>query len=261
MAKSQTKLAPKLTMAEKLTSSSLFWASVILFVAFPFINNFFIQTVMLNISGNIAYKDLAPVLSTVAGLLSVLVAYAGIGTVAAAIANFGAKRSVGTVILALFSHVAGLIAYIMSYAISGARNYGYAIFSLSVDALANMLIYAAIIIMIAAMKKKNVKKGNCDSPELSDKLISKGGAYSYIVAATTVYGAAQILSTLFTMVSDFLDPSIGVPINLQEWVYWITKYLTTFIYLGIGYLIVLGIFYLAKHLKKQFEETERTEKA
>ncbi len=256
MAKSQTKIAIKLTVAEDLTRASLFWASLILFVAFPFINNFFIQTVMLNVSGNIAYKDLTPVLSTVAGLLSVLAAYAGIGTVAAAVANFGAKRSVGTVILALLSHVAGLIAYIMSYAISGARNYGYAVFALSVDALANMLVYAAIIIMIAIMKKKNVNKGECSVPELSDKLIAKGGAYSYIVAATTVYGAAQLFTTLYTMVSDFLDPSIGVPINLQEWVYWITKYLTTFIYLGIGYFIVLGIFYLCKYYRAHFADRE-----
>ena len=254
MAKSQTKIAPKPTMAESLTRSSLFWASVLLFIAVPFINNFFIQTVVLNVSGNIAYEGLAPILSTVAGLLSALAAYAGIGIVAASIANFGTKRSVGTVILALLSHVMSLIAYIMAYALSGARNFGYAVFALGVDALANMLIYAIIIVMLAIMKSKNTKKGNIEAPQLSDKLIAKGGAYSYIVAATVVYGAAQLLATLYTMVSDFLDPSIGTPNNAQEWVYWITSYLTTFIYLGIGYFIVLGFFYLCNYFRARFAE-------
>ena len=254
MAKSQTKITRPPTVEEKLTGSSLFWLSVLLFVALPFINNFLLQTVILNVTGNIAYENLAPALSIVASLLSVLAAYAGLGTVAASIANFGTKRSLGTVILALLSHVVGLIAYAMSYAVSGARNYGYAVFALGVDALANMLIYAVIIVILAVIKKKNTAKGITDTPTLTDKLIAKGGAYSYAVVATTVFGAAQILSTLYTMVTDFLDPSIGPPINIQEWVYWITKYLTTFIYLGIGYIMILGVFYLCKHYLARFAE-------
>ena len=254
MAKHQTPKAPKFTTAENMTRSSLFWLSVLLFVALPFINNFILQTVTLNISGNIAYKDLAPVLTTVASLLSVLAAYAGIGAVAAAIANFGTKNSLGTVILGLSSHLVGFIAYIMSYSVSGARNYQYAVFALGVDALANLLIYAVIILILALMKKKNTATNGYTVPTLQDKIISKGGAYTYIVTATAIYGAAQLFTTLYTMISDFLDPSIGTPINVQEWVYWITKYLTAFIYLGIGYFIVLGIFYLCKYYRTHFAE-------
>ena len=50
MAKSQTKTAPKPTMAESLTRSSLFWASVLLFIAVPFINNFFLYEKMMPVS-------------------------------------------------------------------------------------------------------------------------------------------------------------------------------------------------------------------
>ena len=254
MAKSQTKSTHKFTTAENMTRSSLFWLSVLLFVALPFINNFILQTVTLNISGNIAYKDLSPVLSTVASLISVLTAYAGIGTIAAAIANFGIKNSIGTVILGLLSHAVGFISYIMSYSVSGARNYQYAVFALGVDALANLLIYAVIILILALIKTKSTSAEGYTVPALQDKIISKGGAYSYVVTATAIYGGTQLLTTLYTMVSDFLDPSIGTPINMQEWVYWITKYLTTFIYLGIGYFIVLGIFYLCKYYRTHFAE-------
>ena len=254
MAKSQTKIAPKPTWAEPLTRSSLFWLSVLLFVAFPFINNFFLQTVILNITGNIAYENLVPVLSTALSLLSVLTSYAGIGVIATSIANFGTKNSIGTVILGILSHPIGVIAYIISYAISGARNYEYAVFTLGVDAAATMLIYALIIVILSVIKKKRTAAGTSDAVELRDKLIDKGGAYTYVVTSTAIFGAAQVLSTLATMITDFLNPSIGTPINIQEWVYWITKYLTEFIYLGIGYFIVLGIFYLTKYYRTHFAE-------
>ena len=253
MAKSQTHVARKLTTAEKLTRSSLFWLSVLLFVALPFINNFIIQTVVLNISGNIAYEALAPALSTVAGILSVLTAYAGIGAIAASIANFGAKGSVGTIILGLNSHVIGLLSAMFAYALSGARNYEYAVFALGVDAIANVLVYALIIVVLALMSRKRLLTDNTP-PQLGDKLLAKGGAYTYIVTATVLFGAAQLAATLYTMIYDFLDPSIGTPINLQEWIYWITKYLTTLIYLGIGYMIVLGIFHLCNYYRTRFAE-------
>lgn len=251
---SQNKNKPtKLTLPEKLTYSSVFWLSVILFVALPFVNNFIMQTVVLNITGNIAYENLAPVLTVVRDLMSVLTAYAGIGIIAAAIAHFGLKRAFGTVILGLFSHTAGLFSSMLAYAVSGAKNFAAAVFILGVDATANTLIYAVILAVLVLIRKKRVSKSE-NVLTLEDKIISKGGAYSYMVTATAVYGAAQLITVLYTMITDFLDPSIGIPINVQEWVYWVTEYLMLFIYVGIGYFIVLGIFWLCKYYLKHFEE-------
>ena len=251
---SQTKNKPiKLTQAERMTKASVFWLSVLLFIALPFINNFILQTVALNISGNIAYKDLAPALNTVRDLLSVFSSYAGVGVLAAAIANFGAKNAVGTVILALSSHIVGLFSAMLSYALSGARNYSAAVFLLGVDALVNILIYAVILAILSIIRKKDRTESVSDS--LQNKMLAKGGAYTYITTAIGVFGGAQLAATLYSMISAFVDPSIGTPINLQEWIYWITEYLTLFIYVGIGYIIVLGVFWLCKYYRAHFADT------
>lgn len=252
---SQTKNKPTaLNDSERLTHSSLFWLSVLIFIAFPFINNFILQTVVLNITGNIAYESLTPVLTSVRDLISVLTAYAGIGILAAAVAHFGAKRAIATVILGLFSHTVGLFSAMLSYITSGARNYATAVFILGVDALVNTLIYAVILVASVQIRKR---KMSCQdySITLCDKIISKGGAYSFIVTVTAIFGAAQLAAILYSMISAFVDPSIGIPINVQEWVYWITEYLTFFIYLGIGYFIVLGIFWLCKYYRAHFADT------
>lgn len=251
---SQIKTKPtKLTLPEKLTCSSVFWLSVILFVALPFVNNFIMQTAVLNITGNIAYESLAPTLTVIRDLMSVLTAYAGIGAIAAAVAHFGLKKAFGTVILGLLSHTVGLFSSMLAYAVSGARNFAAAVFILGVDAIANTLIYAVILTVLALMRKKRVSN-NTNELTLEDKIISKGGAYSYMVTATAIYGAAQLITVLYTMITDFLDPSIGIPINIQEWVYWVTEYLMLFIYVGIGYFIVLGIFWLCKYYHTHFAE-------
>lgn len=252
---SQTKKKPiKLTQAEKMTKESVFWLSVLLFIAFPVINSFILQTVVLNVSGNIAYRSIVPTLTLIRDILSVLCSYAGLGVMAAAVANYGAKNTLGTVILGLLSHTVGFFASMGAYLLSGAKNFAVATFTFAVDAIANTLVYAVILVVLALIRKNQNKKGDLSVQLSKDKLIAKGGAYSYMLTAAGIFGIAQLATTLYRMITDFLDPSIGVPINLQEWIYWVTEYLTIIIYLGIGYFIVLGIFWLCKYYKEHFSE-------
>lgn len=252
---SQTKNKPIIcTQSEIMTQKSIFWLSVLLFIAFPIVSGFILQTVVLNVSGNIAYKSLVPTLTLIRDIASVLCSYAGIGVMAAAVANYGIRNSFGTVILGLLSHTVGFFASMGAYLLSGAKNFAVATFTFAVDAVANTLIYAVILVALILIRKNEIKKGNLPPKLSKDRLIDKGGAYTYILTATGIFGIAQLATTLYRMVTDFLDPSIGVPINLQEWIYWVTEYLTIVIYLGIGYFIVLGVFWLCKYYKEHFSE-------
>ena len=243
----------KETDARILTRQSLFWLATLIFIALPFLNSFVLQTMLINIDGNIAYKSVAPVLTAIRDIISVFNSYAGIGILAAAIAHFGAKKAIGTVILALLYQTVVMLASMMSYALSGARNFAGAVFMLGVDALTNTAIYAVILVVLVILRKNKMEYQDA-SLTLNDKIIAKGGAYSYIVTAVGIFGAAQLAAMLYSMISAFVDPSIGIPINIQEWVYWITEYLTFFIYFAIGYLIVLGVFWLCKYYLSHFEE-------
>ena len=249
MAKTQknTLSTPKLLLQQ-----SLFWLSVILFVFMPFLNNFVIQTVIISIDGNIAYQNLSPVLMTARDMISVFATYAGVGVLACSVAYFGIKNAKGAAILAILHHPISFLFAMGAYIFSGSRAYYEALFMLGTDTLINTALYAVILVVLLFVRSRKQRSESGVTAPLGDKLIGKGGMFSYLFASVGVFAAANLAAMLFSMISAFVDPSIGPPINAQEWVYWITEYASLAIYAAIGYFISVAICYLCEYYLKHF---------
>ena len=247
--------------ADKLLKSSLFWLSVILFFVVPFINALVLQTVILSVESNIAYKGLAPVLTAVKDVSSVLASYFSLGVIACSVAYYGIKNNKGTVAVALLHFPFEFLMHMISYIISGAKSYAAALFMLGTDASANTLLYAVILAILETVRYKKQKSKTDITPPIPKKSIGKSGMFSYLWASVGVFAAAQLLALIYAMISAFVDPSLGTPINLQEWVYWITEYLTVVIYAVLGYFLALSACYMCEYYKKHFsEDVKKTSK-
>lgn len=250
-----------LALSQTLTCKSLFWLGIILFVAMPIVNNLILQTILTSLAGNIAYEGLYSVMSIICSAISVLTSYSGLGVLATAIAHFGAKKAIGTVILSILYHPISALASIKAYDMSGASNLNKAFANITflINGAANLLCYAIILLILILIRRKKTARNQL--PELGNKLFSRGGAYSYVIAATLIFSLAQLATRLYDMIDAFLDPSLGLPVNATEWIYWISQYVTLFIYAAIGYLISLSIFYLCKKLQKRFAEEDAVSEA
>ena len=244
----------KETTSQTLLRSTLFWIGVLIYVALPFVTYFILQTVVINVEGNIAYKEITPTVSAIANLIAVFTSYAGIGLVAVTIAYFGVKKAKHTVILCISSQFIGVIFSMLAYTLSGARNYQVALFSLGIDAFFTTLIYVGIIVSVHFIRKSKLTHHGNAVPELDGKIVSRGGIYTYLFGSVGIYAAVQIIAKLYDMISKFIDPSYGLPVNLTEQLYWPTEFVKLFIYASLGYLISLGAFYLAKYYLKHYQE-------
>ena len=142
----------------------------------------------------------------------------------------------------------------LAYMLSGARNYEIVLFSLGLDALFTTLVYVGIIVILHFIRKSKLKRSTTAIPELGSKIIGKGGVYTYLFGSVGIYASIQLVAKLYDMISKFIDPSYGLPVNLTEKLYWPTEFAKLFIYAALGYLISLGAFYLAKYYLKHFEK-------
>ena len=244
----------KETTSQTLLRSTFFWLGVLIYIALPFVTYFILQTVVINVEGNIAYKEITPTVSAIANLIAVFTSYAGIGLVAVTIAYFGVKKAKDTVILCISSQFIGVIFSMLAYTLSGARNYQVALFSLGIDAFFTTLIYIGIIVTVHFIRKSKLTHQGNAVPELDGKIVSRGGIYTYLFGSVGIYAAVQIIAKLYDMISKFIDPSYGLPVNLTEQLYWPTEFVKLFIYASLGYLISLGAFYLAKYYLKHYKE-------
>lgn len=231
--------------------STLFWLGVLLFIALPIINCLLLQTVYFALDANIAYGSLSEVISTVQSLLSVLNTYAGLGVLICATSYFGLSTG-GTVLLAMLYHPITALSSVAAYILAGGTSLSAAVFNFGIDAIAGLLIYAVIYVVLVLILEKKGRKREPAAPPLNKRLIAHGGMFTYILAAVAIYGGAQLASKLYTMIDAFLDPSIGTPINLGEHLYWITEYLSVAVYAAAGYFIILAICYYAQHSLRIF---------
>ncbi len=233
--------------------TTLFWLGVFVFIALPIINCLVLQTVFFALDGNIAYGSLSEVVSTVRSIISALNSYAGLGVLICAVAYFGLSTG-GTVALAMLYHPVTAVASTVAYILAGGSSVSAAVFYFGIDALAGLVIYAVIYVILILILHKKGKRRLPASPPLEGRLAARGGMFTYIWAAVAIYGGIQLANTLYTMIDAFLDPSLGTPINAQEYIYWVTEYLSVAVYAAVGYFVILSICYYAQYSLRNFKK-------
>lgn len=233
----------KPSFAEVYMYKNLFWLAVGVFLFVPFLNSFILQVVQLYVDGDIAYGALSSGILTAREWISSVAAHMGFGVATVTVMYFGTNAK-GVITMMLASQGVGFISSLMAYWVCGGQDIVSAVFILFFDLLVTEAVYGLILILLIRISKKNQTVLNIApyKVRLLDIAhpITKG-----VFTAVTVFGIANLIALIYRMVGDFIDPSLGMPINLYEWLYWVLEYLNVFIRYIVGYLAAMAITVLA----------------
>ncbi len=253
----------KPTFAEAYMYKNFLWLAIGAFAFVPFLNNFLLQFLYLYTEGDIAYGSLGTFITAAKSVLSLASVYVGLGVFITAVINFG-KNAVGIIRLAFLSHLISFLSALLTCVLYSYVSYGYfisgdvllQIIMLTIDAAVNLAVYIAIyVILLNITKRKETLlntppvKGRCT--DISHPLVLSA------VISILIYSGAQLLVTLFNMITAFADPSIGPPVNTADVMYWVLQYLSVLAYAAIGLIIVELIFLLSEHYVKSGKRKNR----
>ena len=238
----------KPTYTEIYTYNNLLGIAIGVFGLVPFLNNFVLQLIRLSVTGNIAYGALADWIGYFQDGVSLVSTYLGLGVLAICLTCFG-KNARGVIYLAFGSHGITFFASLFTYAVYGGDNIGPAVFMLFTDCVINEVIYLLIYFIILKVSEK--KNTFMTFPKFKFLPIDFHHPYvrAFIIGAA-VFGGAQLLAVLYTMISDFLDPSLGVPVNSRDILYWVFEYVSVIVNTLIGFFVMLfSAFLTEKYLR------------
>lgn len=237
----------KPTYSEIYMYKNIFWFAFAVFVFAPFVNNFAIQLVILYTSNNIVYESLAMVLAFVSDGVSLISNYAGLAVFSLCIVYFGGNAK-SVIRLAYISHAVTLVSSALTYFLYAGALPVSAIFMLIADGLANLAVTALVHVLVQRYAKK--RKTFMDIPEYRFSFELKKHPYTgAFVISCAIFGAVQLIVLLYRMIGDFLDPSLGVPVNVSDTVYWVLEYAYIFIYTAIGFVISVLVGFMASAIK------------
>ena len=227
---------------------NLFWVCVGAFVFVPVFNNFFLQMIVLFTEGDLAYGKFSSYVAAIQDIIGLVASYVGLGAFVVCLINFG-KNSVGVIFLAFLSHIITFVASMFTYFIYGGSYFFTAVFMLSVDMLINLAVYFIIYLVLLRIVKK--KETILNVPEYRFRVINTQNPLTLaVLCAAGLYGVFQLVAILYRMIGDFLDPSLGPPVNLADTLYWVLEYVTVIVGVVIGYFIMLAVCAFAKHFLK-----------
>ncbi len=228
---------------------NLFWLAIGVFAFVPFLNNFILQVVQLYVEGDIAYGGLSDVIMTLREWLSVVAVNIGLGSVAVAVAYFGANAR-GVIALMFLSQGIGFVSSVFAYIACGGSNIVSAVFMLFLDVVATEVIYGVIFLLLLGYSKKNDTVLNI-APYRANPLMFSHPVIKSVLIAVTVFSVASLIALVYRMVGDFLDPALGTPINAKEWFYWALEYLSVAVRYIVGYISASAVAVLAAyHVRK-----------
>lgn len=219
---------------------NLLWLSIGVFVFVPVLNNFVLQMIVLFTDGDIAYGQTSTYVAAFRDIIALAAHYIGMGTFAVCLINFG-KNAIGVISLAFLSHLITFLVSMTTYLLYGGDYFYTAIFMLAVDMFTSAAVYLVLYLIIMHIVK--TKNTVLNLPEYRFRLIStKDPVNLAVLVCTVVYGVFQLAALLYRMIGDFIDPSLGPPVNTADILYWVLEYVTVIVGVIIGYFIMLGVY-------------------
>lgn len=243
----------KPTFAEAYMYKNLLWLAIGAFAFVPILNNFLLQFLYLYTKGDIAYGSLGTFITAIKSVLSLASVYVGLGVFTVTVINFG-KNAIGVIRLAFLSHAISFLSGVLTCTLYSYVSYGYAvtgdvllqIIMLAIDNAVNLAVYIAVYLILINITKK--KETVLNTPPVKGRYTDiKHPLVLSAVISISVYSGAQLLVTLFNMITAFADPSIGPPVNTADVMYWVLQYLSVLAFAAIGLITVELIFLLAEH--------------
>lgn len=224
---------------------NLFWLAVVVFAFVPFFSSFILQVVQLYFDGDIAYGGLSDGIMTVREWLSSIAVNAGLGALAVSVAYFGSNAR-GVIALTFASQGVIFISSLIAYVVCGGSDILTALFTLFLDAVATEIVYLVILILLLVYAKKHGTVLNI-APYKPRPLDISHPVIRSVFIAVTVLALANLIALVYGMVGDFIDPSLGLPINAKEWLYWVLEYLNVIVRYIVGYAAAFCVALLASY--------------
>ena len=235
---------------------NLFWLAIGVFAFVPLMNDFLLQFLYLYTEGDIAYGSLGAVISVVKSILSFVSVYVGLGVLAVTVINFG-KNAVGVIRLAFISHGITFLSSFLTCGLYSYVCYGYFLtddvlmqtLMLVIDAAVNLIAY--LLIYLALIRITVSRETVLNTPLLKGRYTDiKHPLVLSAVITVAIHSGARLLTVLYSMIMAFTDPSIGLPVNTADIMYWVIQYLSVFVFAAIGLIICELIFLLSDHYVK-----------
>ena len=236
----------KPTYSEVYAYKNMYWFAFAVFVFMPVLCDLILRTVYLYVETNIAYQWMVTPLSVLMESLSVISVYAGYGILTYCVLYFG-KNAAGVIRLAFITHAVSFLVYCIAYYFFTGELLA-AIFVIFSEQAVRLLVTFVIYRVLLSYGKRKGTFMNIDRYELSPSIkghqLTKG-----ILLVSAVYGAVQLFFLVYQMTVDFLDPSLGPPILVKEYVYWILEYVYIFLFFALGVVIMAAVGIMAQKLK------------
>lgn len=246
----------KPTYAEAYMYKNFLWLAVAVFAFIPFLNNFLLQFLQLYTEGDIAYGSLGTFLSALKSFLSVASVYIGFGVLVTAVINFG-KNAVGIIRLAFLSHLITFLSATATCLLYAYVSYGHILTDsvlmqvtmLIIDAAVNLTVYFIIYsVLITVAKKKDTV---LNTPSIKGRFTdTRHPLILSSVISISVHFGVQLLTVLVNMITAFIDPSIGPPVNAADILYWVLQYLSVIVLAAVGLIVIILIIFLSEHYLK-----------
>ncbi len=246
----------KPTYSEKYMYKNLLWLSVAIFAFFPFLTTFLLQFLYLNTYTDAAYGSLGIFISVITSILSFLSVYMGLGILTVTVINFG-KNAVGIIRLAFLSHLISFLSGFLTCTVYEYVSSGFfitdtvlmEILMLAIDAVANLLVYIIVYIILIRITEK--RKTVLNTPPLKKRYTDIRHPLIFAaVISVAVHSGIQFLMVIYDMITAINDPSIGPPINTSDVIYWILEYLSVFVIAALGMVVIELIFLLSEYYIK-----------
>ena len=227
---------------------NFFYIALCVFIFVPLFANFVLQTMVLFTKGDIAYGYASDIISYVRDILTYISQFIGYGILAVTMLNFGNNANM-ILLMAYFSPIINLISSLVVYIYSGGDDILAALFTLTVDMLVNILMLTIIYLYIKRIYNK--KNTFLNIPEYKTEILGKNHPYSLtFLGIVIIYFVINLIIVLYGMIGDFIDPSLGVPVNLKEKIWWVMQYVMVFIYSFVLDLSMVFTAMLSEHYIK-----------
>ena len=198
----------KPTYSEVYMYKNIYWLAFLLFVFIPLFQAFVISPISVVMSGNIAYKNVFPIVKALSSLLSYLSIYGGFGVLAASVCYFGFNAR-GVITLALLNNLISYFSlWVVKIFVDPYADEGGEFIVMCVDTIINTLFVLVLLFAVIVYSKKRGAFMNIPNYGLGS-LLSKHPFTVTFTLVSVIYFLLKLVIEIITTVIEPSAPGVG----------------------------------------------------